>query len=164
MKQHRSRILIETLIFSGLLTAGAALSVPEVQSPNVVLILADDLGSGDVGCYGATKIQTPNIDRLAQEGIRLTDAHTTCSVCQPSRYAILSGRYYWRSTPNPGYSYYFDEGEILLPQLLGLDRRPQLIIEVRDTTAFEHAPPRALSGCLNHRAEGTVPQSNLFFH
>ncbi|MCF7864047.1 MAG: sulfatase-like hydrolase/transferase, partial [Kiritimatiellales bacterium] len=52
------------------------------------------------------------------EGIRLTDAHAAAAVCQPSRYAILSGRYYWRSTPNPGYSYYFDEGEKLLPQLL----------------------------------------------
>ena len=118
MKQHGFRILTKALFFSGLLVAGTALSSPVAQSPNIVLILADDLGYGDLGCYGATKIQTPNIDRLAQEGIRLTDAHTTCSVCQPSRYAMLSGRYYWRSTPNHGYSYYFDEGEILLPQLL----------------------------------------------
>ncbi len=92
MKKYHSRILTRALIFSGLLTAGTALSDPGVQPPNVVLILADDLGYGDLGCYGATKIQTPNIDRLAREGIRLTDAHTTCSVCQPSRYAILSGR------------------------------------------------------------------------
>jgi arylsulfatase A len=86
--------------------------------PNIVIILADDLGYGDVGCYGATKIPTPNIDRLAREGMRFTDAHAPSAVCQPSRYALLSGRYYWRSTPNPGYSYYFDEGEVLLPQVL----------------------------------------------
>jgi arylsulfatase A-like enzyme len=86
--------------------------------PNILLIVADDLGYGDVGCYGAEKIQTPNIDRLAEGGIRLTDAHSPAAVCQPARYAILSGRCYWRSTPNPGYSYYFDEGEVLMPQLL----------------------------------------------
>lgn len=108
--------LTKALALSGLLAAGAAFS--GTQPPNVVLILADDLGYGDTGCYGATKIKTPNIDRLAEKGIRLTDAHASCSVCQPSRYALLSGRHYWRSTPNPGYSYYFDEGEILLPQLL----------------------------------------------
>ncbi len=116
MKRFASFRWVKSVVFSGFLMAGTAFS--GTQKPNIVLILADDLGYGDLSCYGATKIQTPNIDRLASDGIRLTDAHTTCAVCQPSRYAILSGRYYWRSTPNPGYSYYFDEGEILLPQLL----------------------------------------------
>ncbi|MGZ0655443.1 sulfatase family protein [Coraliomargarita sp. W4R53] len=97
-----------------LLTVSHAKDTP----PNIVIIIADDLGYGDVGCYGAKKIPTPNIDRLASEGMLFRSAHAPAAVCQPTRYAILSGRYYWRSTPNPGYSYYFDEGEILLPQIL----------------------------------------------
>ncbi len=64
--------------------------------PNIVLILADDLGYGDVGCYGATKVWTPNIDRLASEGRRFTDAHSTSAVCTPSRYALLTGEYPFR--------------------------------------------------------------------
>ena len=63
------------------------------QPPNVVLIFADDLGYGDLGCYGATKVQTPNIDRLAAEGRRFTDAHSASAVCTPSRYALLTGEY-----------------------------------------------------------------------
>ncbi len=66
--------------------------------PNIVYILADDLGYGDVSIYNREgKINTPNIDRLAKEGMRFTDAHTTSSVCTPSRYSILTGRYPWRS-------------------------------------------------------------------
>ena len=65
--------------------------------PNVVFIMADDLGYGDFGCYGATHIPTPAIDRLALEGMRFTDAHTPSAVCTPTRYAILTGRYCWRS-------------------------------------------------------------------
>ena len=61
--------------------------------PNVVLINADDLGYGDLGCYGATKVQTPNIDRLATEGRKFTDAHSASAVCTPSRYALLTGDY-----------------------------------------------------------------------
>ena len=64
--------------------------------PNVVVILADDLGYGDVQCYGG-KIPTPNIDRLAAAGMRFTDAHTSSSVCSPTRYGLLTGRYNWRS-------------------------------------------------------------------
>ncbi len=64
--------------------------------PNIVIILADDLGYGDIGCYGATRIQTPNIDRLAAQGIRFTDAHSTSATCTPSRYALLTGEYPWR--------------------------------------------------------------------
>ena len=63
------------------------------QPPNVVLIFADDLGYGDLGCYGATKVQTPNIDRLAAQGRRFTDAHSVSAVCTPSRYALLTGQY-----------------------------------------------------------------------
>jgi arylsulfatase A len=65
----------------------------EQQGPNVVLIFADDLGYGDVGCYGATRVRTPNIDKLAAEGRRFTDAHSASAVCTPSRYALLTGEY-----------------------------------------------------------------------
>ncbi len=66
------------------------------QKPNVIFILSDDLGYGDVSCYGATKIQTPNIDQLANSGVRFTNAHTTSATCTPSRFAIMTGQYPWR--------------------------------------------------------------------
>ena len=77
-----------------LLLSGASLFSSE--TPNILLILADDLGYGDVGCHGATKVKTPNIDRLAGEGRRFTDAHSASAVCTPSRYALLTGEYPFR--------------------------------------------------------------------
>lgn len=65
--------------------------------PNIVLIYTDDIGYGDVGCYGATKVRTPHIDRLAREGRRFTDAHSTSAACTPSRYALLTGEYPFRA-------------------------------------------------------------------
>ncbi|MYA09328.1 MAG: arylsulfatase [Holophagales bacterium] len=71
---------------------------PETERPNILLILADDLGYGDLGVYNpASRIPTPNLDRLGAEGMRLTDAHSPSSVCTPTRYALLTGRYAWRS-------------------------------------------------------------------
>ena len=64
--------------------------------PNIVVILTDDLGYGDVSAYGAAAIKTPNIDRLAKDGLRFTDAHSTAATCTPSRYALLTGEYAWR--------------------------------------------------------------------
>ena len=68
----------------------------ETRPPNVVLIYADDLGYGDLGCYGATRVTTPHLDRLAAEGRRFTDAHSAAATCTPSRYALLTGEYAWR--------------------------------------------------------------------
>jgi arylsulfatase A len=69
-----------------------------IKPPNIIYILADDLGYGDVSIYNSdSKIQTPNIDKLANEGMRFTDAHSPSSVCTPTRYGILTGRYCWRS-------------------------------------------------------------------
>ena len=76
--------------------------VHAVEKPNIVVILADDLGYGDLGCQGATKVQTPNIDRLAAEGRRFTDAHSPASVCTPTRYNLLTGRYAWRTWNRSG--------------------------------------------------------------
>jgi arylsulfatase A-like enzyme len=64
--------------------------------------MADDMGFGDPGCYGAEKIPTPNMDRLAREGMRFTDAHSASAVCTPSRYAALTGRYCWRTRLQSG--------------------------------------------------------------
>jgi len=64
--------------------------------PNIVIILTDDLGYGDLSCYGATKIHTPHVDRLAAEGMRFTEAFAPASTCTPSRYGLLTGDYAWR--------------------------------------------------------------------
>ncbi len=71
-------------------------------TPNVVLFVADDLGWGDLGCYGAQAIPTPHLDELARRGVRFTDCHATSAVCSPSRYSILTGRYPWRSPLQSG--------------------------------------------------------------
>ena len=71
--------------------------------PNIILILADDMGYGDIGAYNPdSKVPTPNLDRLAAQGIRFTDAHAPAAVCSPSRYALLTGRYAWRSRLKSG--------------------------------------------------------------
>lgn len=72
--------------------------------PNIVLILADDFGYGSLGCYGADPklVQTPHLDRLAREGRRFTDGNTTSSVCSPTRYSLLTGRYCWRTSLTSG--------------------------------------------------------------
>jgi len=78
------------------LATGPSVHAAAEARPNIVLLYADDLGYGDVGCYGATKIPTPNIDRLSREGLRFTDGHATSATCTPSRYALLTGEYPWR--------------------------------------------------------------------
>ena len=74
------------------------------ESPNIVIIYADDLGYGDVQSYNPVngKIPTPNIDKLAKEGMRFTDAHSSSGVCSPSRYTLLTGRYHWRTRLQKG--------------------------------------------------------------
>jgi arylsulfatase A-like enzyme len=67
------------------------------RQPNIIFILADDIGYGDFGCYGATKVKTPHVDQLARDGIRLTDAHATASVCTPTRYSFITGQYAFRN-------------------------------------------------------------------
>lgn len=87
------------------------------QQPNIVLIMADDLGYGDVGCYGATKIKTPNIDRLAREGMLFTDAHAAASVCSPSRYGLMTGRSPWR-LHKKGNGYKLEPGRMTIASLM----------------------------------------------
>lgn len=84
-------------LFAALLVASGC-AEPAQRQPNVVIILADDLGIGDPGRYNAeSKIPTPHIDRLADEGMRFGDAHSPSSVCTPTRYGLLTGRYAWRT-------------------------------------------------------------------
>ncbi len=81
--------------------AGACASLTAAERlPNIVVILSDDYGYGSAGCYGANPalVKTPNIDRLAKEGRRFTDGNTTSSVCSPTRYSLLTGRYCWRTS------------------------------------------------------------------
>jgi arylsulfatase A-like enzyme len=80
-------------------TVSVALAVSPAlaqRRPNIVLIYADDLGYGDLSSYGAAALKTPNIDRLASEGLRFRDAHASAATCTPSRYALLTGEYAWR--------------------------------------------------------------------
>ncbi len=88
------------LVATGLTTANAATensSKNETSKPNVILIYADDLGYGDISCYGNKILKTPNMDRIASEGIRFTNGYASSSTCTPSRYAILTGQYPFRN-------------------------------------------------------------------
>ena len=91
MKSFHAFIILLMQVFC--LSATAA----EPARMNIVLLYADDLGYGDLGCYNPkSKIPTPHLDRLADEGLRFTDAHSSSGVCTPSRYAMLTGRHHWR--------------------------------------------------------------------
>lgn len=79
-----------------------ALSGSQSVRPNIVFVLADDVGYGDLVCYGATKTRTPNIDRIARDGIRFLDAHSPATVCTPTRYGLLTGEYPFRHPPGAG--------------------------------------------------------------
>ncbi len=110
------------------LSAAAALHCAEAlerRPPNIVYILADDLGWGDLGCYNPdSAIPTPHADRLAREGIRFTDMHSPSSVCTPTRYGILTGRYAWRTRLERGVLWGYspnliEPGRMTVASLLG---------------------------------------------
>ena len=106
---------------------------PSRRHPNIVLILADDLGYGDVGCYNPeSKIPTPNLDRLASQGMRFTDAHSPCTVCTPTRYSLLTGQMAFR-IPNGGRVFTGAGG----PSLITADRMtlPKMLQEKGYSTA-----------------------------
>jgi len=96
--------LLPLLAGAGCLPRASSVGTPGADPlPNVIVVLADDLGIGDLGCYNPdSKIPTPHLDRLAREGIRLTDAHSPSGVCTPTRYGLLTGRYAWRSRLKKG--------------------------------------------------------------
>lgn len=92
------------------------------EKPNIIIILADDLGYGDVSCYGATRLKTPNIDRLANQGLRFTNGYCTSATSTPSRYSLLTGQYAWRRAGTsilPGdASALITPGRITLPSVI----------------------------------------------
>ena len=107
------------------LTAVFAASLPTLSAedqPNFIVYLTDDMGWGDAACYGHPVIQTPNLDQFAKEGVRFTQAYSSCGVCSPSRSSILTGRTpyrngVWRWIPG-GHQTHLRESEITLPELL----------------------------------------------
>ena len=109
-----------------LLTASLAplklLDAAEPTEPNIVILYADDMGYGDLGANNPdSKIPTPNLDRLAEQGMRFTDAHSSSGICTPSRYAMLTGRFHWRKfhgIVNSFDSPVLDAGELTLPEML----------------------------------------------
>ena len=100
MKKQYLALSLLTPVLCPALTAEARTpkenKVTNREQPNVIVILADDLGYGDLECYGAKNVQTPNVNRLAGEGIRFTNAHTVAATSTPSRYSLLTGEYAWR--------------------------------------------------------------------
>ena len=106
--------------FLGLCAASASLQAAD--RPNIVLIYADDIGYGDLSCYGASQVKTPHLDRIARSGLRFTDAHSSSATCTPSRYSMLTGEYAWRKKGTgvlPGDArLIIDPGRFTLPSML----------------------------------------------
>lgn len=100
MKRFRSFVLsafiMMVLVLSGC-SSGSNSKMDRSDHPNIVIIYLDDLGFGDVSAYEAGTLETPNIDKLAENGMMFTDAHASSATCTPSRYALLTGRYPWRN-------------------------------------------------------------------
>lgn len=113
--------LINTLLIT-LMAPLAAVNAADASKPNIVILYADDMGFGDLGANNpASKIPTPNLDRLAAQGMRFTDAHSSSGVCTPSRYALLTGRFHWRKfhgIVNSFDSPVLDAAEQTMPEML----------------------------------------------
>jgi hypothetical protein len=126
MSDHRQIERREFLRRAGIGCLGFALPAPAGAGasprPNIVVIYADDLGYGDVSCYGASGVRTPHIDRLASRGRRFLNAHAPAATCTPSRYALLTGEYAWRRKGTsilPGdAALIIDPGRATLPSML----------------------------------------------
>ena len=104
------------------LTFTSCSKVVEQKQPNIVIIYADDMGYGDLNCQNPnSKIPTPNLDQLATEGMRFTDAHSSSGVCSPSRFALLTGTYHWRNQHGIVGAFgkpFFKDTDVTLPQVL----------------------------------------------
>ena len=124
------RPTLEILIIGTLLLSACSGSKPDSGSendeqdklPNIVIIYADDMGYGDLNCQNPnSKIPTPNLDQLASEGMRFTDAHSSSGICSPSRFALLTGTYHWRRQHGITQSFgkpFFKDSDVTIPQLL----------------------------------------------
>ncbi len=133
---HHRLTTVSLIAFAILSSTSFGLTPGQAQSsqrPNIVLILADDLGYGDLGCYNdESKIPTPNLDRLASQGMRFTDAHSPCTVCTPTRYGLMTGQMPFR-IPRGGTVFTGAGG----PSLIAPDRLtlPKMLQQVGYTTA-----------------------------
>jgi arylsulfatase A len=118
MKHTFLALFVATLLLAPL----AGLKAAGAPKPNIVILYADDMGYGDLGANNpASKIPTPNLDRLAAQGMRFTDAHSSSGVCTPSRYALLTGRFHWRKFHGIVNSFeppVLDAAELTLPEML----------------------------------------------
>lgn len=112
-------IMLITLMFFG---CNPMDNEGNISQPNIVIIYADDMGYGDLNCQNPnSKIPTPNLDKLASEGMRFTDAHSSSGICSPSRFALLTGTYHWRRQHGIVGSFgkpFFEDSDITLPQVL----------------------------------------------
>ena len=111
-------VAISFLLVAFSCTRGLADNKP----PNIVIIYADDMGYGDLNCQNVnSKIPTPNLDKLASEGMRFTDAHSSSGICSPSRFALLTGTYHWRRQHGVVGAFgepFFKDTDVTLPQVL----------------------------------------------
>lgn len=118
----KNKILLGLTAISTTAVTSCTESNTNIEKPNIVIVYADDMGYGDMSCQNPnSKIQTPNIDRLASEGVRFTDGHSSCSVSSPSRYALLSGNYHWRRMTEIVGAYgdeEFVDNEMTMPRML----------------------------------------------
>ena len=114
------RLLLCSLLLS--VMTGLAVTESDASPPNILLLYADDLGFGDLRCQNPeSKIPTPNLDRLASQGVRLVDGHSSSGICSPSRYALLTGRHHWRDfhgIVNAFGGSVFKPGQLTMPEML----------------------------------------------
>src|SRR5689334_14624324 len=95
--RRRYRLLAISLLILAMVFCMQERTIAAARKPNVIVIFADDLGYGDLACYGHPQFKTPNLDRMAKEGARLTQFYSACPYCAPSRATLLTGRYQFRS-------------------------------------------------------------------
>ncbi|MCW5981594.1 MAG: arylsulfatase [Bryobacteraceae bacterium] len=119
MTHYSRRGALKTALAGSLSAALSCARGPRSRPPNIVFIMADDLGYGDLGCYGQKRIRTPNIDRIAAEGMRFTDAYAGCTVCAPSRSVLMTGLHMGHTSvrSNPGGVPLLDD-DVTLAELL----------------------------------------------
>lgn len=116
------KLLLATTCLASAAACTQAKKDTTAPPPNIVIIYADDLGYGDVSAYGATRLKTPNLDMLANEGVRFTNGYATSATCTPSRYALLTGQYPWRNADAkilPGTApLLIDTAQMTIPKML----------------------------------------------